>query len=209
MFMEYGISPEELTTDLTGRALFGDAVKVASCAGLISKATTADVTELPRADKRGDYNLVGSGATGNDRAYGIPSRSFPRSIDAPRMEASHDEQNVEKRLSTLMQGDLNNMNWITDLQVAQQSAHNLLLATNQVGCNARELQYGPNAKKYDRIYRASLPPSRTPFDKCCISTDEDAIVSSMICSEHKKCECSCIANRCCPSRSNTPKSARK
>ncbi|KAJ5892242.1 uncharacterized protein N7473_008470 [Penicillium subrubescens] len=131
MFMEYGISPEELTTDLTGRALFGDAVKVASCAGLISKATTADVTELPRADKRGDYNLVGSGATGNDRAYGIPSRSFPRSIDAPRMEASHDEQNVEKRLSTLMQGDLNNMNWITDLQVAQQSAHNLLLATNQ------------------------------------------------------------------------------
>lgn len=132
MFMEYGISPEELTTDLTGRGLFGDAVKVASHADQTSKATSADDTKLPLADKRGDCNIVGSGANRVDRASGVPSRSVPRSLDAPRMEASHDDQNFGKRLSTLMQNDWNNMNWITDLQAAQQSAHNLLLATNQV-----------------------------------------------------------------------------
>jgi hypothetical protein len=208
MFMEYGISPEKLTTDITERGLFGDAVEVASRADRSGKATSATVTELPRENKRGDYNLVG-GSAHNDRASGIPSKSIPRSIDAPRMEASHDDQNFEKRLSTLMQGDLNSMNWITDLQTAQQSAHSLLLATNQVSCNPRDRQHGHSAKKYARIYRASLLPSKTPFDKCCISTDKGAIVSSMICSEHRKCECSCTANRCCPSRSNTPKSARK
>lgn len=145
MFMEYGIGPEELTTEVTERALFGDAVKVASGVDQSSKATTADVTEPPREEKRANYNLVGSGPIRNVRAFGILSRSIPRSIDDPQMEASHDAQNFEKRLSTLMQGDLNEMKWITDLQVAQQSAHNLLLETSQVSCNARDLQDGANA----------------------------------------------------------------
>jgi hypothetical protein len=143
MFLEYGIEPKELTTEMTGRALFGDAVKVSPRADQMSKATSEDDTKLPRKDKPGNYNLVGSGVTRNDRASGIPSRSIPRPIDDQRMEASRDAHNFEKRLSTMMQGDLNNMDWITDLQAAQRSAHNLLLETNQVSCNTRDLQDGP------------------------------------------------------------------
>jgi hypothetical protein len=143
MFMEYGIGPEELSTEVTGPALFGDAVKVAARVDQINKVAIEDDTELPQENKPGNCNFVGSGVARNDRASAVAPSSILRSIDDPRMEASHDAHNFEKRLSTFMQGDLNNMNWITDLQAAQQSAHSLLLETNQVSCNTKDLQCGP------------------------------------------------------------------
>lgn len=149
MFMEYGIGPEELTPVMTGSSLFGDDVRVDSCADKTHAAATDENTDILHEDKHEKCSLIERSVAHDDRASTIAPCSIPRSMDEPGMEAeddAHNLENHEKRLSTggsgsgshrlLLESDLDHMDWITDLQAAQQSAHGLLLETNQVSCNA-------------------------------------------------------------------------
>lgn len=221
IFLEYGIGPEQLTTGMTRRSAFNHGVRVTSRVGQINATPTGKDTEPPHEDRHGDCNMVGGVIAHDDTAPVILPSSTPSSIDNSRIQPDHDvrfSQQQEGRLSTeslglslprqLVQGNQDNMDWISDLQAAQQSAHSLLLETNQVSCNAGELKSWGNSKQHDSIYRASLPPSRTPYDKCCRSTDKGAIAFSTICSERKKRGCSYTASRWRLSRSSTPNSAR-
>lgn len=221
MFMEYGIGPEQLTTGITRWSALNHNVRVSARVGQINAISTEKDAEPPHEDKRGDCNMTGGVIAHDHTAPVILPSSAPSPFDYPRIQADDDVrcfQPQEGRMSAenlgpswprqLVQGNQDNMDWISDLQAAQRSAQNLLLETNQVSCNARELKTRGKTKQHDSIYRGSLPPSRTPYDKCCRSTDKGAVAFSTICSERKKRGCSYTASRWRLSRSSTPKSAR-
>lgn len=225
MFMEYGIGPEQLTTGMTRRSAFNHGVRFTSRMGQINATATGKDAEPPHEDKHGDCKMVGGIIAHDHTAPVILPSSTPSPLDNPRVQADDDvhcSQQQEGRMFTesqglslprqLVQGNQeiqDNMHWISDLQAAQQSAQSLLLETNQVSCNAGELKTWGNTKHWhDSTYRASLPPSRTPYDKCCRSTDKGAIAFSTICSKRKKRGCSYTASRWRRSRNSTPKSAR-
>lgn len=214
MFMEYGIGPAQLTTEMTRGSAFNHGVRVSSRMGQINATATGKDAEPPHEDKHGECSMVGGVIAHDHTAPVILPSSTPSPLDNPRIQADDDvhcSQQQEGQMSTesLLQSNQDNMHWILDLQAAQQSAQSLLLETNQVSCNAGELKTTRgNTKRHDSIYRASLPPSRTPYVKCCRSTDKGAIAFSTICSERKKRGCSYTASRWRLSRSSTPKSAR-
>ncbi|KAJ5390904.1 uncharacterized protein N7496_001972 [Penicillium cataractarum] len=158
MFMEYGIGPEELTPGITGTRLVGDGVNVDSRASQLSAATSEEDTEL-RQDEHRDHSIARRHVSHDEIAPPTAPRFIPTTIDDPKMEAE-DDANVEtnqRRGSTessgstshhlLMHGNLENMDWISDLQSAQQSAHSLLLETNQLAAEQHTI------RKVLQIYR--------------------------------------------------------
>lgn len=172
MFMEYGIGPEELTPGMNGPRLASDGVNVDFRASQLSTATSEEDTEL-RQDEHGDRSIIRRHVSHDDIAPSIAPSFIPRPIDDPKMEAE-DDANVEtneRRRSTessgstshhlLLHGNPENMDWVSDLQSAQQSAHSLLLETNQVSRDTRYLQPGPMLRRMT----ASVNPA------CCRAGD--------------------------------------
>lgn len=139
MFIEYGIAPEELTPGMTGPRLGSDGFNIDSRASQLGAATSEDDTELHQ------------DVSHDDIGPSIAPSFVPRSIDDPKMEAEVEthqrRRSMEKSGSTchrlLTHGNLESMDWISDLESAQQNAHSLLLETNQVSHNISYLQCGP------------------------------------------------------------------
>ncbi|CEJ56693.1 hypothetical protein PMG11_02893 [Penicillium brasilianum] len=127
MFIEYGIAPEELTPGVTEPRLGSDGFNIDSRASPLSAATSEDDTELHQ------------DVSHDDIGPSIAPSFVPRSIDDPKMEAEAEtnqrRRSMENSGSTshhlLMHGNLASMDWISDLESAQQNAHSLLLETNQ------------------------------------------------------------------------------
>jgi hypothetical protein len=215
MFIEYGIGPEELTPGMTGPGLAGNGVDVDSRASQLRAATSGKDTEV-RQDEHGDRSIDIRDVSHDDIGPSIAPSFIPRSIDDPKMETEV-ETNQRRRYTKssdstshrlLMHGNLENMDWISDLESAQQNAHSLLWETNQVSYNIRYLQREPMLKMYDSVCQSSLPLKRTLSAKYCKSIDKDAIAFWMICPEPKKHECSYTASRCRLSRNSTLRYAR-
>ncbi|KAJ5167678.1 uncharacterized protein N7482_003272 [Penicillium canariense] len=141
MFMEYGFGPEELTTERTRLRTFKDCVLVDSLGG--AGATEGD-DDLPHVSD--ECSVIKEGISGNDthEASAVAPDSSQGSIGETRMEYGLGPDNFQRggtRLSTgnsgsgshhsLLQDGSDNMEWISNLQKAQRSAHSLLLENNQ------------------------------------------------------------------------------